>query len=243
MPTLRHMLFVLIALLLPAGLANAGEFSEFRPLGFSADGKVFAFEEFGIQDGSGFAFTNRFFIDTARDDFLPGSTVRVVIEDESATVADARDAAAAQSGDLEQQYSFSANPGVIAAFNPLSELDGSAGLLRYLPLSLVPQFYGAYTARLTEKALPSSSSCNSITETTLGFRLELTEVNSKPALIVLHDDASVPKGRHCPTGYRLGGAITHYANGIWTHAILVLVRSFGFEGEHGRWIAITRRFE
>ena len=79
MPAIRHKLFAAIAMSLASTAAHAGEFAEFRPIGFSADGKVFAFEEFGVQDGSGFAFANRFFIDTTDDSFLPGSTVRVVL--------------------------------------------------------------------------------------------------------------------------------------------------------------------
>lgn len=243
MSSARSILIILVSVLLSLRAANAGEFSEFRPLGFSADGKVFAFEEFGIQDGSGFAFANRFFIDTTLDAFLPGSTVRVVIEDETASVGEARAEAAAKSASLETVYRFSDNPGVMAAFNPLSELESDAHRLRYLPLSLVPEFFRPYTAQLTEKSLPASPSCDAMAEKTLGFRLEMTEVEGKPVSIVLHDDATLPKSRHCPRAYRLGGVVTHHADGIWTHAFLVLHRSFGFEGEHGRWIAITRRFE
>lgn len=243
MPLLHRAVFAWLALVLAGIPANAAEFSEVRPIGFSADGSVFAFEEFGVQDGSGFPFASRFFIETATDSFLPGSAVRIIIDDENKSVADARAAAAAQSGDLEEKYSFSANPGVIAAFNPLSELDGNAHQLRYLPLSVVPAFFKPYTAQLTEKPLPSSQACNSITETRLGFRLEMTEIEGKPVSILLHEDSSLPESRHCPTGYRLGGVVTHYADGIWTHAFLVLFQSFGFEGEHGRWMAVTRRFE
>lgn len=243
MPRLHRAIFTLLALILSAVQIHAAEFAEVRPIGFSADGAVFAFEEFGVQDGSGFPFANRFFIETATDSFLPDSTVRVVIDDEEKTVAEARAAAAGQSSDLEEKYGFLANPGVIAAFNPLSELDGDAHQLRYLPMSVVPEFFRTYTARLTETALSSSGPCDAMTETKLGFRLEITEVEGEPVSILLHEDTSLPKSRSCPTTYRLGGVITHYADGIWTHAFLVLFQSFGFEGEHGRWIAVTRRFE
>mgnify|MGYP003663598642 CR=1 FL=1 len=243
MPRLHRAVFALLALIMSGVPAYAAEFSEVRPIGFSADGSVFAFEEFGVQDGSGFPFANRFFIETATDKFLPGSTVRVILRDEEKTAADARAAAADQSSNLEEKYSFLANPGVIAAFNPLSELDSDAHQLRYLPLSVVPEFFRPYTARLTEKTLPSSAPCDAMTETKLGFRLEMTEVEGEPASILLHEDTSLPKSRYCPTTYRLGGVVTHYADGVWTHAFMVLFQSFGFEGEHGRWIAVTRRFE
>jgi len=237
------MLFAVIAVLIAQGEAIAGEFSEFRPIGFSADGKVFAFEEFGIQDGSGFAFANRFFIDTTSDAFLPGSTVRIVIEDDPSSVAEARAKAAAQSAALETAHRFADNPGIIAAFNPLSDLDGAPHQLRYTPWSMEPQPFGPYTVTLQEKQLPPSPDCAEISDTSVGFRLEMTEINGEPASTVLHDDLSVPKSRRCPLSYRIGGAVTHLADGVWTHAVLVLVRSIGFEGENGRWIAITRRTE
>ncbi len=46
-----------------------------------------------------------------------------------------------QSRDLDVRYGFLANPGVIAAFNPLSELDSDAHQLRYLTVSMVPAFF------------------------------------------------------------------------------------------------------
>ncbi|MBN9059609.1 MAG: DUF2259 domain-containing protein, partial [Rhizobiales bacterium] len=45
--------------------AMAGDFAERSILGFSPDGGRFAFEEFGIQDGSGFPYSNIFVLDTA----------------------------------------------------------------------------------------------------------------------------------------------------------------------------------
>jgi len=243
MPAIRHKLFAAIAMSLASTAAHAGEFAEFRPIGFSADGKVFAFEEFGVQDGSGFAFANRFFIDTTDDSFLPGSTVRVVLEDETLSVGDARAEAQAQAASLESQHDFQDNPGTIAAFNPLSELDGPAHRLRYMPFSMEPQPFGAYEVTLEEKPLPASSLCQDIDATSTGFRLDMTQANGQPSNLVLHDDTSVPQSRGCPLSYRIGGAITHHADGVWTHVVLVLVRSFGFEGENGRWIAVTRRLE
>ena len=49
----------------PAASARAGDVAELEILGFSDDGGVFAFEEYGVQDGSGFPYANRYYIDTA----------------------------------------------------------------------------------------------------------------------------------------------------------------------------------
>jgi hypothetical protein len=59
-------------------------------LGFSADGGVFAFEQYGVQDGSGFPYAERFYIDVDNDSWLPGTPIRVRIDDETASVEDAR---------------------------------------------------------------------------------------------------------------------------------------------------------
>ncbi|MCS6761578.1 MAG: DUF2259 domain-containing protein [Candidatus Devosia symbiotica] len=64
----------LLVLILAAMPAQAAEFFEVRPISFSADGAVFAFKEFGVQDGSGFPFASQFFIDTAINSFPPRST-------------------------------------------------------------------------------------------------------------------------------------------------------------------------
>ena len=52
--------------------AHAGDVAELEILGFTGDGGVFAFEEYGVQDGSGFPYANRYYIDTADDTFSQG---------------------------------------------------------------------------------------------------------------------------------------------------------------------------
>ncbi len=53
-------------------------------IGYSEDGNYFAFEQFGIQDGSGFAFSDVFVIDLVNDKWTAGSPFEVEAEDEAA---------------------------------------------------------------------------------------------------------------------------------------------------------------
>ncbi len=69
---LAHALLAAVAMLLPVA-AGASDVSQFAPIGFSEDGKIFAFEEFGVQDGSGFPYSSIFVIDLVRDAFVDGS--------------------------------------------------------------------------------------------------------------------------------------------------------------------------
>ena len=62
-------------------------------LGYSNDGSHFAFEQYGIQDGSGFPFAEIFIVDLVNDAWVSGTPIEVRIDDESASLADAREQA------------------------------------------------------------------------------------------------------------------------------------------------------
>ena len=116
----------LLASVLSTTAASAGDFASFQPIGFSADGSVFAFEEYGVQDGSGFPYSNIFFIDTRKDAFLPGTPIRLRIDEENTSLAEVRARAAAKAAPLVQKFDLGANPGLMAAFNPVTETESAA---------------------------------------------------------------------------------------------------------------------
>ncbi|MGZ2501284.1 putative secreted protein [Rhizobium beringeri] len=54
------------------GLSLAGDIANIQPIGFSADGKVFGFQEFGIEQ-SGVPYSNTYFVDTDSGHYLEGT--------------------------------------------------------------------------------------------------------------------------------------------------------------------------
>lgn len=245
MTTLRQIITVSLLVAAPvvgalsAAPVLAGDFAEFRPLGFSADGTVFGFEEFGIQDGSGFPYASRYFINTVTDSYA-SPPVRVRLEEDAATLAQARAKAAADSPPVAVE--LAENPGIFAAFQPATELRSNGLELSYTSFAMEPFPGGPYKVQLSEKPLPASAGCAAFGEETVGFKLRMTEANGELASITLQDDTFVPSNRNCPKSYRIGGALTHAnPDGSTTHVILVLIRSQGFEGADGRWIAVTKR--
>ena len=230
------------ALALFAGTAFAGDIASFRPIGFSSDGSVFAFEEFGVQDGSGFPYSNIFVIDTIADRYLPGSPVRVRLDSDGASLAAAREKASQQAAPLLAKHEPTAHPGLLAAFNPVTAVDAPPHHLRYLPYAMVPSFGSPYTLELQEIPQPPAPRCEGLVESSATFRLKLVERDGNPADEIVHEDARLPESRNCATGYRLGGVMTyHPQDGAPVHVALVLVLSHGFEGSDGRWIAIPFR--
>jgi predicted secreted protein len=224
---------------LMADAACAGDIASFQPMGFSSDGGVFAFEEYGIQDGSGFPYSNIFFIDTRKDTFLPGTPIRMRIDDENAGLAKVRAQTQAKAATLVERYGLTANPGFLAAFNPVTETEAPAHHLTYRQYAVEPPVGGPFRLALKEIALPPSGLCKDVTPQAIGFSLAFESEDGTPSDRLLHADTAIPESRKCPTGYRIGGVVVHHpVVGDPIHIVLVQVLSFGFEGRDGRWIAV-----
>ena len=106
--------------------AFAGDAAQFQPLGFSEDGRYFAFEEYGIQDGSGFPYANITILDTAADKWAAGSPFRIRLEDDTAALTDARDAARTQAEPHLEALALTA-PVLTVALNGDGEAAGHFG--------------------------------------------------------------------------------------------------------------------
>src|SRR4029450_2112606 len=70
--------------------ARAADNAERAIIGFSPDGRYFAFEQFGVQDGSGFPYAEIFVVDLIANQWVKGSPFREKVEDEGALVSAAR---------------------------------------------------------------------------------------------------------------------------------------------------------
>jgi predicted secreted protein len=233
---------VLLAVsLLASASAFAGDTATPQVLGFSADGKVFAFEEYGIQDGSGFPYANRFYIDTATDSFVSGSPIRVRIDDEAADVSTARAQAREKGEAIVPESTLAANPGVTAGWNAVTELSADPFRMTAYPRPIFPPIDSPVEFQLEEIPMAASGSCEGLGDVA-GFRLLRIDPTPGGQTALVHEDASLPASRNCPQGYRIGGIQTfHPGSGDPVFAVMIAVRSVGFEGPDHRWIAVTGR--
>jgi predicted secreted protein len=230
-----------ILVCLSAAPALAGDVAELNILGFSADGKVFAFEEYGIQDGSGFPYANRFYIDVATDQFVAGTPIRARIEDESASLADARAKAREGAAALVSDDELMVHRGTTAGFNPVTELSADPHRMQVNPRPVFAPIDPPFEVRLEELNLGQPQNCEGLTDAK-GFRLTRVGVAAGESASVLHEDETIPQSRACPTGYQIGAVQTFYPqSGDPVFAVMIAVRSFGFEGPDYRWIAVPGR--
>jgi predicted secreted protein len=227
------------ALFLASPPARAGDAATVNVLGFSADGGIFAFEEYGIQDGSGFPYANRFYIRTASDSFVPGTPVRVRIDDESATLDTVRAQARERAQSVIADAVLAANRGFAAGMNAVTEFSADPFRMAANPRPVFPPIDDPLEFRLEEVHVGVPDLCRDLGDVR-GFRLLKVGMSPGSATKLIHEDSRIPQSRGCPLGYSIAGIQTfHPQAGEPVFAVLIAVRSFGFEGPDHRFLAIT----
>ncbi|SHM12625.1 DUF2259 domain-containing protein [Roseibium suaedae] len=242
MPRMSRFALALAGGLFSALPASAGDFARLDVLGFSADGSRFAFEQYGIEDGSGFPYSEVFVIDVASDNWVKPSPFKKRDEtdgdrpDMEASLSELRgEVRAMATGTMSD--SGIAGLGLMAGSNPLTEIESDPHRMAVSPRLTVPPIDQPVEFTLEEFPLPSGQ-CASYGAETKGFRLMMA---SGRAVRVLSEDTSLPSSRGCPLTYRIERVYTHYPmnGGAPVFAVLVQMQTLGFEGPNGRYLAIT----
>lgn len=228
---------IALALLTASG-ASAGDVAEMRPLGFSPDGKFFAFEQFGEQDGSGFDYAEIQVIDTETDQYVPGTPVSVLIKREEASIGESRRESLKQAKAILDERKIGDDPGYLVAMAPIGELAGKVYEMRY---QAYPSFYvsdGVYRVSIEEFEAKGEDLCVSMNVNVRGFALSIADDAKAEVRREVYRDKSVPKSRNCPSAYAIGGVVTPGYGSNGPHVIMVQVASLGFEGNNLRWLAV-----
>lgn len=230
------------AALLAAVPARAGDMAEAEVLGFGGDGRLFAFREFGVQDGSGFPYANIFVIDMGTDRWVAGTPVRVLLEDEDATVAEARAKAGATLREVVGEE-FDPAQAITLAHSPLGEVGADPTRLTFgpvIPSNPLEDPAPRYDARLELfRADAGAENCvDYIGDRAMGFRLIVEREDGGST--VLHTDDTIPRSRGCPITYRLSQIVVP---GYPPERAVILISVFtaGFEGPNRRFMAVTGR--
>lgn len=220
-----------------SGKARAGDYAERHILGFSPDGASFAFEQFGVQDGSGFPYADIFVIDTATDQWIEGSPFRVLLKDERAQLKWARREAVTRAGNTLRERLISV-PGRLLASNPPQELSANphAVSVNTSRAATIPPERWDFSI---EELSFSDDKCASYGAAPVkGFRLTARKEGEEPQ--VLHADSSIPESRGCPLRYAISDVVIHEPDGgKRVFAVLISIFAHGFEGPDRRFLAVT----
>ena len=231
------------AFLVLAPPALAGDRAGIDFIGYSEDLRYFAFEEFGIQDGSGFPYANIYVLDLETDSWVQGTPIRQRVDDESASLPELRAQATDNARSLLDQYGID-EPVDILALNG----DGDAGA-DFTTLDVGVPGYGMglpgqpFQLTLESFVAPGDPACGTYTEEPIqGFTLTMTQDGAGREV---HSDTRVPDSRGCALDYRLYGVVAPFdsfaAFNTDPHkamVAIVAVYTLGFEGPDRRFIAV-----
>ncbi len=228
------------SLLLGLGLAlpaSAGDRALLDIIGYSEDSRFLVFEEFGIQDGSGFAYSNLYAVDLLEDSWVVGTPLRMRASDEGTSLAEIRNEALANAEGLLTELEITVPADVIALLGDgVPEQDGRSlrfGLPGYEPGAV----RGDHELELETFPTAAASPCfDWFAVEPLGYELTLTAGGKKR---LLHRDDTLPRSRGCPQDYRIHAVAVPFnsAEGKGATAILS-VYPFGFEGPDRRFVAV-----
>ncbi|MBY3344136.1 DUF2259 domain-containing protein [Rhizobium laguerreae] len=218
------------------GLSLAGDIANIQPIGFSADGKVFGFQEFGIEESGNLPYSNTYFIDTEDGHYLEGTPFHTELTDKDANLSKARRQNLTAARSQMDKYDLLTNPGLIAAFNPPTELGSPSKTLRYTTLATDGPPKAPYTLSLGEMPVPTPKDCAAVDKRVIGFSLQMIEKEGAPNRQAGRQATAVPAERVCSVEYRIGGAVVYQPEGgNQVHIALVLA----FDADrNGRWIAV-----
>jgi len=234
-----RILTVFLALLIAVPAAWAGDYAYRDIFGFSPDGKYFAFEEYGVQDGSGFPYSNIFVIDTATDDWAEGTPIRRRIDDEATPLSKARSEARAKADPVLKKLKIEPR-GLLVVSNPATELSADPYHVRFRLNDFFNMTERAWTLRLTLITVPEPAATCENLGPVKGLKLALT--NPEGETNVIAQDKSVPESRFCPRDYAISDVVAFTPEGgETTIAVLLSLFRQGFEGPDRRFIAVTTR--
>jgi len=227
----------LLAIVTLAAPALAGDRALIDVIGYSEDAKYFAFEEFGIQDGSGFAYSSIYVVDLSTDSWVVGTPIREQASDEAVPLSQIRAEVQAQAADEIAGFGI-AVPAEFAALIGDGAPGSDGRTLRFGSPGYNPgDVSGDYELRLRSFATTAASPCAEwFSVEPMGYQLVIADAGNER---LVHRDGALPRSRGCPVTYRLYGVVLPFNAGSIGNAVaLISVFPGGFEGPDRRFIAV-----
>ena len=221
------------------GCARAGDIASRQILGFSPDGQFFAFEEYGVQDGSGYPYSNIFISNTRKNSWVKGSPIRVLVQDETAAAKVARDQAMDKARAIMNELEIRPG-GQLLAHNPVTEMGRDPHEVTVAPGPVPFLQKHALTFKITDVPIDTKRCDDYGKEAQIGYSLSVQRKGDE--VQVLHTDGRIPTSRGCPKRYAIGDVIRFLPSNDAKEAVLVVILqmfTYGFEGDDGRYLATS----
>ncbi len=237
----RRLLGLLGALVLLVIPALAGDRALIEVIGYSRDSHYLAFEEFGIQDGSGFAYSTVYVIDLVEDNWVVGTPIRKLADKEETSLLEVRAEAREKAGETLATLGIDAPVQVLAmAADGAPDMDGQS-LHFGLPGYGIGDVMGDYRLTLSTGEVQAMTPCNAwFGARAIGFSLAVADGDQTR---LVHQDDTLPRSRGCPVNYRIYAVLAPWVDDPLPHAVaLISIYAQGFEGPDRRFLAVPLGF-
>ncbi len=230
----------------------AGDYAQLDFIGFSIDGKYLAFEEYGTHDGSGFPYSNFYFVDVEKNAYAASPIKKTIGEgpiDESKISGEEvirGKAKKAATANLKKFKIVARNTGNLVVARLLTDIGADklspGDEKKDQTLGFTDYVYGNVYENLFELTLKTFEvkikECDYNYEPVLKFELLLNGRNFDSPKI-LQSDMSLPTSRNCPLTYSIQNVYL-FGNKI---AVFMNVYSMGFEGPDMRYLVVTGKYK
>ncbi len=234
MARLAASLLALLAMVLPA---LAGDRALIDYVGFSRDFRYFAFEEYGIQDGSGFAYSNLYIVDLETDSWVIGTPVRFQAESEDTSLEAVRQTVADKAAGHMSEFRIDVPVEIAALIGDGVPETAADSLVFGAPGYLPGAVSGLYTLNLSTFATLATSPCGDwFGIEPKGYELSIADSGTTR---LVHRDQNLPRSRGCPMDYRIHSVVMPFGGTTLSNAVaIVSVYPGGFEGPDRRFLAV-----
>ena len=224
---------------------QAGDYAKLNFIGFSKTGKYLAFEEHGVQDGSGFPYSTFYVVNVETNSYAAGP-FRVRLENETATDLQARmKARLAAAPSLKKFGIVERNTGSLVIARLFTDLsvrkltDGESKTSRINFAEWVDSMYTEGDYELTLDLVEEKPKACEYEEFPV-YKIALTlKDNKADRKSVVQKDATLPSSRGCPTRYEIQYVYLYKDN----MAVFMNYYTTGFEGPDLRYIVATGKYK
>lgn len=219
---------ILLTLLLSLN-ARAGNLFTYTNLGFSPDGKYYAYIQTTYQDGSGFPQAIAAVVDVKANKFV--ASKNIILQNENATVESAYKKAVKELALSKYKIKAGSNPGtnlLVRMETDKSEYTNNLFSKESYPEGGASVFAPRYEIVIEQKNDPKTGASEQcFTEQSMLTKISLLgKEGSDNENIILQEDESLPKSRVCGYDYKLARVI-YYKNSL---VVVSTFKTIGFEG-------------
>lgn len=245
MKTLVGILIILMSL-----AANAGDASDYKSLGFSTNGKYYAFIQDGNQDGSGFYWIELGIIDVAKNQYVGRASIVNELQEDG---HDTDDKTKAQFlAQLKSQLKFNTYGFPVAAQEQVlihrphfdfSNYTNSIFSIDYWAQGGASTDVQTYEILLNEVKAPVTADndwCDWYPNNMIELRLKKVDLYDEGSFIKdLQIDTQQPKKRACSSKYKVAYAMRSKDS----LAVVLEFSQPGFEGPNYRYMVVTSQMQ